>query len=197
MADPRHERDGFWPRGYALPEQLDAFVDDLAKDTGQQTDKKEWILKERSGYGGHGNTVASAEEVMLACGLDALADSVLCQRIVDPPMLLDGCKFSLRVYVISFPRGRRFWMTASVPLMRKREGMDYDKMWNDIEESIGAVMKRYVEFRRDNAPAYAPLCILPQILGFDFILDSATSPFLPEVNRFPGLEPRSSMGTRT
>ena len=40
---------------------------------------------------------------------------------------------------------------------------------------------------------YQPFCTVPKILGFDYILDSTEQPYLLEVNRFPGLEPRSAM----
>ena len=38
---------------------------------------------------------------------------------------------------------------------------------------------------------------IPKILGFDFMLDAFGNPWLLEVNRFPGLEPRSSMDAAT
>ena len=37
---------------------------------------------------------------------------------------------------------------------------------------------------------------LPKILGFDFILDGFANPWLLEVNRFPGLDPRGASDAR-
>jgi hypothetical protein len=83
----------FWPRGYVLPRELSTFQ-------GQQGDgqTKTWIIKDRAGYGSHGNRIV--------CGMDIVTrsfdDEVLCQSMVHPSLLLDGRKFSMRVYLYYF-----------------------------------------------------------------------------------------------
>ena len=258
---PCYHGNYFWPLGHILPDESDRFKSLRAKDT---TNRKEWILKERSGYGSHGNTIASFDEVLSIyderCSEEG--EQILCQRVVEPPMLIEGRKFSLRIYVVYFPEGRRFsadgdetmgsevYVSASEGLVKyasalygdnsdmtdqddqymtnsgrgdgrsslqqnlrqlqsefQSKGLDYDKMWNSIEHSIGIVMKRYFQLKQDEKSAsggsqdrdsvaqgsFTPFCSVPKILGFDYILDSSLHPYLLEVNRFPGLEPRSSM----
>jgi hypothetical protein len=82
----------------------------------------------------------------------------------------------------------------------KTNGMDYQMMWEGIEESVQVVMEKYAHLQRSASPGhsfirntYSPICSIPKIMGFDYILDSSARPFLLEINRFPGLEPRSSM----
>ena len=253
----------FWPQGYILPDNMDLFIaEEFRHDEKDLMSKKQWILKERSGYGSHGNSIATTEEVLMSD-----ASNILCQRIVEPPMLIDGRKFSLRIYVVYFPAGQTFTEdgeeTKDAKLYVSTEGLvkyasaaydtdgkagnddqymtnsgrgdgrssqqhdlrqlqkdfddddvDYHVMWERIEESIQIVMKRYIDLKRDNPLAqdalagrsnsgysfirhtYHPLSTIPKILGFDYILDSSVNPYLLEINRFPGLEPRSSMDSR-
>lgn len=234
----------FWPKGFVLPQEYESFL-----NIGGHGNKKKWILKERSGYGSHGNSIASADEVTSMYGMSKFTEPILCQRIVEPPMLLDGRKFSLRIYVVYFPLGGQHGSTngenneevyisteglakfASASFSdnglstgtlddqyltnsgRVKDGKvsqqsdlhqlrhdfersehDYDGMWESIEESVRIVMKAFAQLQRDGADprSYAPLGSIPKILGYDFILDASAKPFLLEVNRFPGLEPRSS-----
>ena len=90
-----------WPRGFILPQQLPEFQ--AVKDTG-----KGWILKSRAGYGSNGNQLVLDEKGVDAVQLDDDAmmgrESLLCQRLVDPSLLIQGRKFSLRVYVYYFLR---------------------------------------------------------------------------------------------
>jgi Tubulin-tyrosine ligase family len=84
----------FWPPGMVS----------TCKNTSiiiQDQDKSAlWIQKRRSGYGSHGNKVVTLEEAQkLALELDG--ESLL-QQMVRPPLLLDGRKFSLRIYVVYF-----------------------------------------------------------------------------------------------
>jgi hypothetical protein len=83
----------FWPKGYIMPRELTTFQS--RQGDGQSMT---WILKERAGYGSHGNRIM--------CGMDIVSrsydDEVLCQSIVHPSLLLDGRKFSMRVYLYYF-----------------------------------------------------------------------------------------------
>eukprot|EP00978_Attheya_sp_CCMP212_P013317 scaffold33443_cov54-Attheya_sp.AAC.1 len=112
--------DSFWPTSYILPEDVVHFqqhataVEDstLSKRQQQQQQQesvsKPWILKERAGYGSHGNSLATTEDVIRYCDdknsslLWNKEEELLCQTVIDPPLLIDGRKCSLRVYVIYF-----------------------------------------------------------------------------------------------
>mmetsp|Transcript_8584 Transcript_8584/g.18134 ORF Transcript_8584/g.18134 Transcript_8584/m.18134 type:complete len:648 (-) Transcript_8584:1219-3162(-) len=281
VMEPHRDGKDFWPRGYILPQDLDLFSAECNADENDVSDEKsrsrnKWILKERSGYGSHGNSIASADEVikMYNSTSNLTAEPILCQRIVDPPMLVNSRKFSLRIYVIYFAGGKMLssedgekcidaeiyvsteglvkyasasyvddtgksndddalndqYMTNSgrgdgrssqqhdlKQLQRELEmsGIDYNNIWDEIETSIQIVMKRFIYLRNsecltkvENSLAdvsdsscgesfihstHSPICSIPKIMGFDYIFDSSTNPYLLEVNRFPGLEPRSTM----
>ncbi|KAL3806077.1 LOW QUALITY PROTEIN: hypothetical protein ACHAXA_008525 [Cyclostephanos tholiformis] len=244
----------FWPQGYILPDEYDLF---LAESTGNNWNEKKWMLKERSGYGSNGNSIVSADELVSMYDSGGLVDAILCQRIVESPMLMKGHKITLRIYVIYFPGDRNgeelkdsevyistegLVKYASAPFVGvsanpnaadlndqymtnsgrgdgrsapqhslhqlrqafQKNGMDYQMMWEGIEESVQVVMEKYAQFQRDVSldhscgrsfirNAYSPIRSIPKIMGFDYILDSSAKPFLLEINRFPGLEPRSSM----
>ena len=234
-------RRGFWPRGYVLPDEMDGF---LERESGRAD--AGWILKERSGYGSNGNALTTTEDVASRPPYGPL----LCQSLVEPPALLNGRKFSLRVYVIYFPSGTRGRESVGAQVFLSNEGLvklamsdyrqdetasddqcmtnsgrdlsaeqhdlryledqfaengwDYDAMWRSVEASARDVMGMYLRqttgYRTDHqanddgaSHAYEPIWSLPKILGFDYMLDGSNEPFLLEVNRFPGLEPRSSV----
>lgn len=87
----------FWPRGLLLPEESDS----LSQSTHlESTDADQWFCKSRAGYGSHGNTILNSQQALQRSS--QLLDSVLLQRMVQPPLLLQGRKFSLRIYVVYF-----------------------------------------------------------------------------------------------
>jgi len=229
----------FWPQGYILPTEYESFLNSGHIDDETSNDQKKWIIKERSGYGSNGNTIVSKNEVQTLFDIEP----ILCQRLVEPPMLLNGYKFSLRVYVVYFPSvqddkdaevyishqglakfaAKRYDITStksntnddqymtnsgrgdgrsskqtSLKVLKsefQKNGLDYDQMWNDIEQSVQQVMQGYLNNCQhgDSSSCYrVGLLNIPKILGFDFILDSSLNPFLLENNRFPGLEARGS-----
>ena len=93
----------FWPQGYILPTEYESFLQDVGYMDETNNDQKKWILKERSGYGSNGNMIVSANEVQSLFDTNKLTEPILCQRIVEPPMLaINGLKFSLRIYVVYF-----------------------------------------------------------------------------------------------
>ena len=83
----------FWPFGVVeLSKNVPPNKNKIFETTGL------WIQKRRSGYGSHGNRVITSEEAKkLAATLDG---TTLLQQMVEPPLLVDGRKFSLRIYVI-------------------------------------------------------------------------------------------------
>ena len=240
----------FWPQGYILPDELAAFELHAASATAGDLD---WILKERNGYGSHGNRILTASGIMSRYKhkknhLPTEEELVLCQQIVHPPMLLHGRKFSLRIYVVYFARGKRGRMTKSFgpQVLLSNEGLvkfaadeftddssdgnqcmtnsgrgdrgmqrdlqylkshfdnyehnSYEDVWRQIKSSVLEVMQTYLDkseetrqIAGDSTSSYTPMHSLPKILGFDYMLDRSTRPFLLEVNRFPGLEPRSAV----
>jgi len=110
----------FWPFGMIL--SSDAYSKLLNDVDDDNSDKDEepraripWIAKRRSGYGSHGNTlvrtsVEQARELMNVDEVTAttcLTDNncILLQQMVEPPLLVQGRKFSLRVYVVYFLGG--------------------------------------------------------------------------------------------
>lgn len=237
----------FWPRGFILPDDHALFL--AEQSTNDVMETKNWILKERSGYGSHGNIVLSTNDLLSMYEDGEIVEAILCQRIVNPPMMINCRKFTIRVYVIYFPGSiiasshgeeskdvdvyisteglvkfalsqyggdaedisttdlNEQYMTNSgrgdgrstlqhdlheLQLIFQEKDMDYQTMWASIEDSVQEVMKKYVQLHRDGSLDHLRASI-PKILGFDYILNSSGEPFLLEVNRFPGLEPRSSM----
>jgi tetratricopeptide (TPR) repeat protein len=228
------------PVGYVLPREMDVLESDWNDD--EQRDSVAWMLKDRAGYGSHGNMVARLEDVLNL----VLDEEKLCQRIVHPPLILsNGCKFSLRVYVVYFPAdpdqvfiskeglvkfasslysngannnvddqymtnsGRgdgRSSKQAEFDFLRQefneKEDVDFDAMWQKIKNSVELVMNRYSTLKRQDidgkffSRGYISHFGLPKILGFDFILDGFSNPWLLEVNRFPGLDPRGTSDAR-
>ena len=85
----------FWPLGFVLPYEKDKLMEMAEELDGQSP----WILKDRAGYGSHGNRVASLDEVLDEKANDE-EDQILCQQIVHPTLLIDRRKFSLRVYCV-------------------------------------------------------------------------------------------------
>jgi tetratricopeptide (TPR) repeat protein len=104
-----HSRHEFWPRGFILPEDFKQFEESFFPIADNETNTM-WMLKQRAGYGSHGNQVIKDRHEVVdffqSGGNDAKPlrnKQILLQTIVHPPLLLqDGRKFSLRIYVIYF-----------------------------------------------------------------------------------------------
>ena len=83
-------------------------------------------------------------------------------------------------------------------------GWSYAQLWRDIQTIVRTVMQRYYDNTHDNSSfdqqvaeesqqystELQSLLRIPKILAFDLVLDNCCKPWLVEVNRFPGLEPR-------
>ena len=106
-------RRGFWPRGYIFPDEMDRFL-----DRESWRGDADWMVKERSGYGSNGNALTTTEDIASR----PPSGPVLCQSLVEPPALLNGRKFSLRVYVIYFPSGWRGRQTVGAQVLISNEG---------------------------------------------------------------------------
>ena len=99
----------FWPEGFVWSglDEDDAFIQQL-RDKDNVLVK--FIIKNRAGYGSHGNTIVNnlheVTELMPAAlktaTINRFDSEKLIQRVVEPALLLQGHKFSLRVYVILF-----------------------------------------------------------------------------------------------
>lgn len=79
------------------------------------------------------------------------------------------------------------------------KGLSHAVLFRKIEDAVQAVMKCYaqraedmcaVDHRMGDTRERLAILGLPKVLGFDFIVDRDLSPWLLEVNRFPGLEAR-------
>lgn len=113
------EGKSFWPIGFILPAEIDEFRR-YATCPGEGIDK-DWILKSRAGYGSHGNEIMAANEVIKRYGVTSSTEVHLCQRMVDPPLLLDNRKFSMRVYVYYFTNGSVFLSNLGLVKLASKE----------------------------------------------------------------------------
>ncbi|KAL7576012.1 hypothetical protein ACA910_000799 [Epithemia clementina (nom. ined.)] len=221
----------FWPHGLVLPDdswKLQTIPNDCF-----------WMKKRRSGYGSHGNEIVRNSQV------SSLSDVALLQKLIDPSFLLDGRKFSIRVYVVYFlplsngaisdifiphdglvklaakpvdtnpslEPDSDIYMTNSGRGMTMRQepltfleyvinnrNHSFGYLWDNITAAVQDVMQAYendivakAHFTLQNYRESLGRMGLPKILGFDFVVDADCRPWLVEVNRFPGLEPRDSV----
>jgi hypothetical protein len=86
----------FWPQGFILPDDHALFLAQQSTSDEILMVEKNWILKERSGYGSHGNVVMSTNDLLSMYEDGRLVEAILCQRIVNPPMLINCRKFTIR-----------------------------------------------------------------------------------------------------
>jgi hypothetical protein len=227
--DNTSKTSAFWPQGIILPAETNKLQNLVGDDDGDDGDL--WICKQRAGYGSHGNQIVTTKQAVNL----RVAEECLLQQMVDPPLLLEGRKFSLRIYVVSFGDTDLFVSThglvklASVPVAEgdddandervhmtnsgrethmiqqdlqylqrqfQQSGLSYGTFWKDLRQAIGTVMKVYNDERATILQGGADWddklsrLGIPKIMGFDFVVDGACQPWLVEVNRFPGLEPR-------
>lgn len=229
-----------WPLGLILPEEGSQLQGLLL----QQTTPKLWIAKKRAGYGSHGNEIVSLQQMASRFSESThCQEEILLQELIDPTLLIDGRKFSLRIYVVYFSPGEaylsseglvkiasavrsssgeledRAYMTNSGREERMEQhdlkylsgksmlfdgASEYDAFWSRIRESVRGVMS---SFRQQHLIDKEVVCssswnerraslYIPKIMGFDYVIDKDYIPWLLEVNRFPGLEPRDSSSDR-
>jgi len=79
----------FVPRTYTLPEEWQAYLDDFSRDPSQL-----WIIKPAASSRGRGISVIEHPREV---GPD---ESCVISRYVSNPMLIDGFKFDIRLYVL-------------------------------------------------------------------------------------------------
>ena len=84
-----------WPKGYVLPRDQTILQDFCAANP-----ETRWIMKERAGYGSHGNRIVDNLGIEALTGNRDSGQLVLCQMLIEPSMLYHGRKFSIRVYVV-------------------------------------------------------------------------------------------------
>ncbi len=102
----------FWPTGFILPNDDIEFREyckenDHLSAEGKGSDKH-WIIKERAGYGSHGNQIVSTKEATNISSSLMPGHEVLCQKLIEPALCYEGRRFSLRLYVIYFPSKQGF-----------------------------------------------------------------------------------------
>ena len=223
----------FWPVGLILPDEK-VRLKQLALEGGKTKGQIEslWISKQRAGYGSHGNKILTMEQAKTEChnGLN----KYLLQKMIEPSLLINGRKFSLRIYVVYFTPNDVFLSTeglvkvASIPVSQNlthvTDGMfmtnsgreekmiqkdlrylketcfsienekTYKEFWGEIQYSVRQVfdcLKSRQEPKTNNEWNQRRKALyIPKILGFDYVLDHERKPWLIEINRFPGLEPR-------
>lgn len=227
----------YWPKSLVLP------TDSAEFDEKKCNDSQLWISKSSAGYGSHGNQILSSANVRKRLDDDSIeTESYLLQRMVDPLMLLEGYKFSLRIYVVLFSSEEAYISSkglvklASMPLrsgdernpildtkmhmtnsgretVMRQEDLEYlwkecnndaekEELWKDIcKVASDTLLVRYhqkmIEYIDDPQKrewkARREQWGIPKILGLDFVVQEGADgkkPWLVEVNRFPGLEPR-------
>ena len=226
----------FWPVGLILPDDK-VRLKQLSLEGGKTKGQIEslWISKQRAGYGSHGNKILTLEQASTECH-DGL-NKYLLQKMIEPSLLINGRKFSLRIYVVYFSPNDVFLSTeglvkvASIPVSQNRthvtdgmfmtnsgreekmiqkdlrylketcfsiDGVEnekaYQQFWCEIQYSVRQVfdcLKNRQEPKTNNEwNQRRKTFYIPKILGFDYVLDHERKPWLIEINRFPGLEPR-------
>ncbi len=226
-----------WPPGFVLPRDEAAMM-----EFSKNTLETRWIMKERAGYGSHGNKIVEFHGIKSYLERRQNDKPILCQRLIEPSMLYNGRKFSIRVYVVYIERSLqtdcsnvfllkqglaklaesvyesssstdKIFMTnsgriegdrmiqydfESLKEFMKKEHDDeaFPKMWNDVINSVTNVMRFYFQSDCRNSPGTLLFSTVPKIMGFDYILDANLTPWLMEVNRFPGMEARGVVDTK-
>jgi tetratricopeptide (TPR) repeat protein len=239
----------FWPSGTILSKASMTTVD--IKEMFNQGDDSDslYFLKERSGYGSHGNRIlsrAQVDEMIMEWQQQEHQQPVmgstkddrekLLQTMVQSPLLILGRKFSLRIYVIFFSTcevyisssglvklaslefeqddststSTRLTLDPRVHVTNSGSGLDmeqydlqyfrsylktldqsFDVFWEKLETAVRVVIDCYDQERPKLGWDFNRESLgIPKILGFDFVVDQDVQPWLVEVNRFPGMEPR-------
>lgn len=181
----------FWPESYELPQPRELV-----------SSQQQWIVKQRAGYGSHGNVVLKNIDEMPANGL--------LQKLI-PSLQIHDQRFSLRIYVLMLGGGSKSWVSRrglvklSDDIMTnsgrtpnavqheltwlRKHVQDYSLLWSHLVETCEEVLTRYYHDHPDKCRLVS--LGIPKILGFDFVVDKHEKPWLVEVNRFPGLEHRN------
>ena len=215
----------FWPTGFVFPRERE-HLNELVNEGGECL----WISKLKAGYGSHGNQILSNVEVLSKS--ESHGKEYLIQRMVEPLLLLNGRKFSLRIYVVYFSPDEVYISSqglvklASIPLSDTKvndsrmhmtnsgremnmvqydlnylrtefenASLPFDQLWHLLKSAVDEVFQRFEKVRSSQElttkwNTRREEIGIPKILGFDFVVDDESKPWLVEVNRFPGLEPR-------
>lgn len=93
----------FWPRGATILQVVES--EDSASSV-------LCVAKKRAGYGSHGNSIVRAD-LEIAIQQSTMAEvsgteQILLQEMIQPPLLIQGRKFSLRVFVVRVGTSRSF-----------------------------------------------------------------------------------------
>ena len=245
----RERTKAFWPLGTIVLKSSTSTTTKMEETFHQGDDADSlYFLKERSGYGSHGNTILSRAQVVemvmegqqeqeqkpvMGSTKDNHQERLL-QTMVPSPLLLHGRKFSLRVYVVYFStrevylsstglvklasleiqQGKTTTSTTTldprVHVTNSGSGVDmeqydleyfrsylesvdqsFDVFWENLEATVRVVIDCYDQERpKLDWDSNRESLGIPKILGFDFVVDQNVHPWLVEVNRFPGMEPR-------
>lgn len=225
-----NEAECFWPPGTIISPRTTP--SDIHKTINNSSGDKLYFIKDRSGYGSHGNRIVGGSE-LLSEHQELLPSANNCEKLlqamVSPPLLIDGRKFSLRIYVVMFSSQEVYLASCGIVKMAASEmkisghivdprmhvtnsgsaldmeqhdlnylrsvlesqGHSYGAFWGKIEDAVRSVMHCYEAEREPlEWDSSRESLGIPKILGFDFVMDKNIQPWLVEVNRFPGLEPR-------
>ena len=161
-----------WPSGLVLSKP--AYFTLLEHNGTTDKDSISWIAKRRAGYGSHGNTLLRASlrrvrELLDEKELSPVTENeyILLQQMVEPPLLLQGRKFSLRVYVVYFmadcSRSRPVEIFVATEGLVKIAALPYEDTMNDESDNPrrhmtnsgreASMRQEPFEFLRSNTPS--------------------------------------------
>ncbi|TMW61163.1 hypothetical protein Poli38472_013626 [Pythium oligandrum] len=95
----------FFPEGFTLPDQWDSFKrtvqrDEESSNATRSSRSSLWIVKPPAAACGRGIRVLAAKDVESFIAKDRQQRKYVIQRYLSSPLLLDGYKFDLRLYVV-------------------------------------------------------------------------------------------------
>eukprot|EP00775_Hariotina_reticulata_P004902 gene4902-5146_t len=172
----------FFPCSWQLPNQLGTFLA-AAKAGGK---KRVFIVKPDAGCQGKGiRLIQGGTETGVLRALSGLeSQQAVAQAYISKPLLIQGFKFDLRVYVL----------VADVDPLRLfiyREGLVRfctTKHHNSVETSAAPAASA--------AAVAAGGCRCFELLGYDVLLDVSLKPWLIEVNHSPSFNTDSALDLR-
>eukprot|EP00419_Tripos_fusus_P004459 CAMPEP_0172696474 /NCGR_PEP_ID=MMETSP1074-20121228/28076_1 /TAXON_ID=2916 /ORGANISM="Ceratium fusus, Strain PA161109" /LENGTH=272 /DNA_ID=CAMNT_0013517223 /DNA_START=1 /DNA_END=816 /DNA_ORIENTATION=+ len=90
----------FWPRSWRIP---GVAIESICEEAFENGDSMTLIIKPNQGSQGSGISMVQSRDSFLRALRHVPADGAIVQAYVDRPMLLDGCKWDMRIYVLLVP----------------------------------------------------------------------------------------------
>lgn len=90
----------FWPRSWRIP---GVSIESICEEAFENGDSMTLIIKPDQGSQGSGISIVQSREHFLRALRHVPAEGAIVQTYVDRPMLLDRCKWDMRIYVLVVP----------------------------------------------------------------------------------------------